>query len=319
MRDCRSQSREQSHDQSDTVPDSESETEKEEWDDNVAYDTETSRCTTVADCDHHIAHNHCRTNKHRHQERHSGYGKTKWLSLLIFRDSTSDNAITYDDWRSDVDNYVQEGHSPKFIRDSILCALEGHPHYTAKTVMDNMDRSPHKIMEVLESVYGGATMYSMLLSKVNMITEGNGEAVTDCYEHVVQLRVKLQEFHHFMFWLGDLEYHAKNTFFNGLQPENQAMVVHKRDDPWDSIMELLIAMCEYEENEAQHCRNRCVEYVKAYPQSMSKPPYRSNNTDPHPCGPDNIQQDQECYCRQDTNNNPNVTIHTTQVEPVMEI
>ena len=78
-------------------------------------------------------------------------------------------------------------------------------------------------------------------------------------------------------------------------------------------------MCECEENEAQHCRNRRVEYVKTYPQSMSKPPYRSNNTDPHPCRPDNIQQDQAHYCQQDTNNNPNVTIHTAQVEPVMEI
>ena len=36
-------------DQSDTVSDSKSETKVEEWDDIVAYDTETSRYTTVAD------------------------------------------------------------------------------------------------------------------------------------------------------------------------------------------------------------------------------------------------------------------------------
>ena len=34
-----------------------------------------------------------------------------------------------------------------------------------------------------------------------------------------------------MFWLGDLEYHAKNAFFNGLHPDYQAMVIHKRDNP----------------------------------------------------------------------------------------
>ena len=44
--------------QSDMAPDSGSETEEEEWDDIVAYDTETSRYTTVADQDHHIAHDH---------------------------------------------------------------------------------------------------------------------------------------------------------------------------------------------------------------------------------------------------------------------
>ena len=115
-----------------------------------------------------------------------------------------------------------------------------------------------------------------------------------------------------------MEYHAKNAFFNGLHPEYQAMVVHKRDDPRASITQLLITVCECEENEAQHRRSRQAEYAKAYPQSMSKPPYRTNNTDPHQQWPDNTHQDQAHYHWQD-NNNPNVTIHTAQVEPTMEI
>ena len=119
-------------DQSDMASDSKSETDVEEWDDIIAYDTETSRYTTVADREHCIACHHCRTNKCRCCKQHLGYGKTKWLSLLIFQDSTSDNVITYDDWRSDVDNYVREGHCPKLMRDSVLCALEERPCYTSK-------------------------------------------------------------------------------------------------------------------------------------------------------------------------------------------
>ena len=83
-----------------------------------------------------------------------------------------------------------------------------------------------------------------LMSKLNMIQQGSEEVAKDYYEWVVQLRVKLQEFHHFMFWPGDLEYHGKNGFFNGLHPEYQAMVVHKRDDPQASITQLLITMHE---------------------------------------------------------------------------
>ena len=93
--------------------------------------------------------------------------------------------------------------------------------------MDDWDGSLHSIMEVLDSVYGGTTTYSALMSKLNTITQGNGEVAKDYLEHVVQLRVKLQEFHDFMFWSGALEYHAKNAFFNGLWPEYQAMLVHK--------------------------------------------------------------------------------------------
>ena len=248
-----------------------------------------------------------------------GYSKTKQLSLLIFRDSTSDNAITYNDWRSDVDNYVREGHSTKLIRDSVLCVLEGRPHYTTKTVMDDRDGSLHSIMEVLDSVYGEATTYSTLMSKLNMIQQGNGEVVKDYYECVVHLRVKLQEFHCYMFQPGDLEYHAKNAFFNGLHPEYQTMVVHKRDNPQTSITYLLITMHECEEKEAQHLRSRWAEYAKAYPPSTSKPSYRTNNTDPHQQRLDNNHHDQMCYCQQEKNNSPNVTIHAAQVEPTREI
>ena len=136
------------------------------------------------------------------------------------------------------------------------------------------------------------------MNKLNTIQQGNGEAVKDYYEHVVQIWVKLQEFHHYMFQQGNLEHHAKNAFFNGLHPEYQAIVVHKWDDPWVNITQLLVTVCECEENKAQHHRNHCIEYAKVYPPSTSRPPYRTNNTDPHQCRPDNAQQDQSCYHQQ---------------------
>ena len=65
--------------------------------------------------------------------------------------------------------------------------------------MDDGDSCLRRIMEVLDSVYSGATTYSALISKLNMIQQGNEKVAKDYYECVVQLRVKLQEFHHFMF------------------------------------------------------------------------------------------------------------------------
>ena len=110
-----------------------------------------------------------------------------------------------------------------------MCALEGCPRNTTKMAMDDRDGSLHSIMEVLDSVCGGSTMFTALMNKLNSIQQGNGEVVKDYYEHVLQIQVKLQEFHHYMFQQGDLEQQAKNTFFNGLCPEYQAMVVHKQD------------------------------------------------------------------------------------------
>ena len=53
-------------DQSDTSSDSDSETE--DWDDIVAYDTETSRYTMVADWERRRARDHRKTNKRQHRE-----------------------------------------------------------------------------------------------------------------------------------------------------------------------------------------------------------------------------------------------------------
>ena len=72
-----------------------------------------------------------------------------------------------------------------------------------------------------------------------------------------------------MFRPGDLERQAKEAFFNGLQPEFQSMVVHKRDDPNISITQLLVAVRECEENQENNRCNRCVEYAKAYPPSTT--------------------------------------------------
>ena len=121
------------------------------------------------------------------ESRESPNGQCKKLNLPIFRDSTSDNAITYDDWCSEVNNYVWEGHANHLIRDSVLSALEGCPHHTAKAAMADGDGSLKSIMS--------ATMYTTLLNKLNSIQQGYAKPVKDCYECVLQIRVKLQEFH----------------------------------------------------------------------------------------------------------------------------
>ena len=148
-----------------------------------------------------------------------------------------------------MDNCIREGHSTTLIRDSVLSTLEGRPHCTAMTAMEDGDGSLKSIMTTLDQVYGGATMYTALLHKLNSIQQAHGEMAKDYYERVVQIRVKLQEFHRYMFRPGDLEHQAKEAFFNGLRPEFQSMVVHKREDPSVSIKKLLVAVRECEENQ----------------------------------------------------------------------
>ena len=248
----------------------------DESDDVVGYDLTNGHYTTIADRDRRERRDHRLANRRRRRERRRGPGRRpKKLNLPIFRDS-SDNAITYDDWHSEVDNFVREGHSSNLIRDSVLSALEGRPRHTAKAAMEDGDGSLRSIMSALDQVYGGATTYTTLLNKLNSVQQGYDESAKDYYERVLQIRVKLQEFHAYMFRKGDLERQTKEAFFNGLKSEYQAMVMHKRDDPTIGITDLLSALRECEENEENKRRNRRADYAKVYPPSHSRPAYRDD-------------------------------------------
>ena len=240
-------------DQWDSPPESAVDDSDEESDDVVSYDTTTSRYTTRSQRDRREWRDNQR--RRRKERRHGLNGCRKKLNLPIFRDSASDNAITYDDWCSEIDNYVREGHSHQLIRDSVLSALEGRPHHTAKAAMVDGDGSLRSVMSALEQVYGGATTYTTLLNKLNSIQQGYAESAKDYYERVLQTRVKLQEFHAHMFRRGDLERQTKEAFFNGLKPEYQSMVVHKRDDPAVGTTNLLSAVWECK-NQENNRRNR---------------------------------------------------------------
>ena len=300
-------------DQGDSSPESLPDDSDEESDDIVVYDTATSRYTTRTERDRRERRDNRLAQRRHHRERRHGLnGRCKKLNLPIFRDSSSDNAITYDDWRSEVDNYVREGHSHQLIRDSVLSALEGRPRHTAKAAMVDGDGSLKSIMSALDQVYGGATTYTTLLNKLNSIQQGYAEPAKDYYERVLQIRVKLQEFHAYMFRRGDLERQTKEAFFNGLKPEYQAMVVHKKDNPTVGTTDLLSAVRECEENQENNRRNRRANYAKTYPPSASRPSYRDHRDNarapPASPGPDRYRRDNRHADR-------NVPIRAAQVEP----
>ena len=260
--------------QSDSVPEYVIEDSSNESDDIVAYDTEMSHYTMVTDRERQEKRDRCCANHRRRKElHHDSHHCQRKLNLPIFRDSTSQNAITYDDWRCDVDNCVKEGHSTTLIRDSVLSTFEGRPCQTAMTAMEDGDGSLKSIMTALDQVYRGVTMYTALLHKLTSIQQAHGKLTKDYYKCVVQIRIKLQEFHCYMFRPGELECQAKEAFFNGLLPEFQLMVVHKRDDPSLSITKLLVAIRECKQNQENNQCNGRAEYAKAYPPSTTRNDY----------------------------------------------
>ena len=169
--------------QSDSLPEYTLDESGDESDDVVGYDFTNGHYTTVANRDRRERRDQHLAYRRRRREHCRGFnGRPKKLNLPIFRDSSSDNAIMYDDWRSEVDNFVREGHSSNLIRDSVLSTLEGRPRHTAKAAMEDGDGTLKSVMSTLDQVYGGATTYTTLLNKLNSVQQGYDETAKDYYE-----------------------------------------------------------------------------------------------------------------------------------------
>ena len=94
------------------------------------------------------------------------------------------------------------------------------------------------------------------------------------YNRMAQITVLLTECHGNHYRPGELARMSKDCFYAGLLPENRPMVVHLKDQPHTTPLDLLRALLEQEENDAlMHTR---------YPPSTSIP----SNQPPKPV---------ECY------------------------
>ena len=81
------------------------------------------------------------------------------------------------------------------------------------------------------------------------------------YNRMAQIMVILRECHGNCYRLGELARMSKDCFYAGLLPENCPMVVHLKDQPHTTPLDLLRALLEQEENNALTC--------KQYPPSTS--------------------------------------------------
>ena len=81
---------------------------------------------------------------------------------------------------------------------------------------------------------------------------------------MAQITVILREHHGNRYRLGELARMSKDCFYAGFLPENCPMVVHLKDQPHTTPLDLVRALLEQEENDALKCTN--------YPLSTSSRP-----------------------------------------------
>ena len=79
------------------------------------------------------------------------------------------------------------------------------------------------------------------------------ESARTYYNRMAQIMVILREHHSNRYRPGELARMSKDCFYVGLLPENCPMVVHLKDQPHTTRLDLLRALLEQEENNALTC------------------------------------------------------------------
>ena len=167
----------------------------------------------------------------------------------MFRETTKEDAISYRDWHSEIEDALEQGHDPAKVKEAMFASLEGMAKDNAKMINENGDLHVTHILDGLDSLYGVSMMFQSLNAALCGLQQRPMESACTYYNHMAQITIILRECHGNHYRLGELARMSKDCFYAELLPENHPMVVHLKDQPHTTPLDLLRALLEQEEND----------------------------------------------------------------------
>ena len=183
--------------------------------------------------------------------------------LPLFRESTKEGALTYTDWRLEVEEYITKKYPGPKIKEAMFTSLEGKAKRNYQACDERGDLSPEKILEKMDMIYGTSVSFPDLNAKLCGLKQGAQESPKDYYERMVDISVALKEYHGDRFQPGELARMKKQCFFAGLRENYKYLVSHLKDqDDVDPVLML---------KEIRECDE------SRYPANTSHPPKSAND------------------------------------------
>ena len=113
------------------------------------------------------AEQHCRRNRTMRRERTRARRefrrpKNRCLSFPLFRETTKEDAISYRDWRSEIEDALEHGHDAAKVKEALFASLEGMARDNAKMIDENGDLHVTRILDGLDSLYGVSMTFQLL-------------------------------------------------------------------------------------------------------------------------------------------------------------
>ena len=153
------------------------------------------------------------------------------LVFLLLQETTKEDAISYRDWRSKIEDALQRGHDATKVKEAMFASLEGMARDNAKMIDENRD------LDGLGSLYGVSMTFQSLNAALCGLQQKPMESART-YNRMAQITVILRECHGNRYRPGELARMSKDCFYAGLLPENCPMVVHLKDQPHTTPLEI---------------------------------------------------------------------------------
>ena len=157
--------------------------------------------------------------------------KNRRLSFPLFRETTKEDAISYWDWCSEIEDALEHGHNAAKVKEAMFPSLEGMARDNAKMIDENGDLHVTHILDGLDSLYGVSMTFQSLNTALCGLQQRQMESARAYYNCMVQITVILRECYGNHYRPGELARMSKDCFYAGLLPENCPMVVHLKDQP----------------------------------------------------------------------------------------
>ena len=171
------------------------------------------------------------------------------LSFPLSRETTKEDAISYRDWRSEIEDALEHGHDAAKVKEAMFASLEDMARDNAKMIDENGDLHVTLILDGLDSLYGVSMTFQSLNAPLCGLQQRQMESTRTYYNRMAQITIILRECHGNCYRPGELAKMSKDCFYAGLLPENCPMVVHLKNQPDTTPLDLLKALLEQEEND----------------------------------------------------------------------
>ena len=166
----------------------------------------------------------CPTNAKKEKDRCKGK-----VVLSLFWDSPKEGTLTYTDWHREVEEYLRKGYDDNRIKDAMLSSVEGQAYVNFHSCDEGRNRTLVQILKEMDSIYNVSVTFRDLNARMCGLKQGTNEPIKAYYERMVDISVKLKQYHGDRFGLGELKMMKKDCFYLGLKEHNKYLVSHMKD------------------------------------------------------------------------------------------